>query len=404
MATAENRDLQDSLDQARADFDDMVTVAFVGTRHAGKTVHCALLKDAAAKHLMRHTRNQYVGVATAGSGRINKIMDALYDGRFPKKTAQGEATPLTVEITTARNGGDLALIFHDMAGEEYDELLTREMPIKERIQVIVDTPKIDGKSYGLMSHLIFAKIYVVVIDCSDIKRWGSLQAYVKDAIRSIYEIKKYIHGLYNNKIAADIAIVFSKCDTLSDDKKADELATELPEIQGVIKKYVGGDVEFFRSRLETKKLNKGEIKEARVERLNESLAEAEKKVSACQSDLDRATNRLESEKVALDAATLGFDTAKASGNAERIKSCQAAHDKARLQYEESDRKRSNLADMLESARAAVEEIRSKDQAGGGGGDRGANQRGPVKPLSYNTDEYLEMITWMIKKANRSMGR
>lgn len=401
MAPKENHSLRDRLDRARADFDDMISVAFIGTRYAGKTVHCALLKDAAAKHLMRRTRGRYIGVATVGSGRMNKIVDALYSGNFPKKTPQGEATPLTVEIAATKNGSNVALIFNDMAGEEYDELLTSEMPVEQRIQGILDTPGIDGKPYGLMTHLIFARMYVVVIDCSAIESWGSSQAYVKDAIRSIYEIKKYTRDLYNNKMMADIIIVFSKCDTLSDDKSIDELANELPEVGGIIKRYVVGDVKCFKSRLESIKMDEEEIKEVQAGRLNESLAEAKKKVAAYQSTLDRATSRLEAEKSALNTATSDFDAAKTSGDPEKIRSCQATHDKARRRYEEADRERSSLMDSLSSARAEVEEISSKDPADG---DYDVGRYRPAKPLSYNTDEYLDMITWMIKRANRAMGR
>ena len=401
MARGERRRLQDILERARADFDDMNSVAFIGARHSGKTVHYALLKDAATRHLARRTRGRYGGIATAGGGRIDKIVGALYGGNFPQKTAQGEAIPLAVEIAATKNGSNVTLIFNDMAGEEYDELLTSEMPVEQRIQGMLDTPGIDGKPYGLMTHLIFARMYVVVIDCSAIETWGSSQAYVKDAIQSMYEIKKYTRDLYNNKMVEDIIIVFSKCDTLSGDKSVDELANELPEVGGIIKRCVVGDVTCFKSRLESIEMDEEEIREARAGRLDESLAEAKKKVAACQSTLDRATSRLEAEKSALNAATPDFDAAKASGDPEASRSCQAAHDKARRRYEEADRERSSLMDSLSSARAEVEEISSKDPADG---DYDVGRYRPARPLSYNTDEYLDMITWMIKRANRAMGR
>ena len=163
---SESRGTSEALDRAYDDFADRFTVAFLGTRHAGKTVHCALLKDAAARRLKRHTNGKYLGVATAGAGRINAIVDALYDGRFPEKTPEGEAMQLTVEISSTENGTDIDLIFHDMAGEEYDKLLVKEMRVEERIQRILETARIDGRPYGLMAHLIFAKIYVILVDCT----------------------------------------------------------------------------------------------------------------------------------------------------------------------------------------------------------------------------------------------
>ena len=158
MATGESRRVQDIRDRARADFDDMVYVAFIGARRSGKTVHYALFKDAVARHLMRRTRGLYTGVATAGGGRIGKIVDALYGGSFPEKAAQGEATPLAVEIVPTKNGSNVALIFNDGAGEEYDELFTGDMPAERRIQGMVDTPGIDGKTYGVVMCIRFLRL------------------------------------------------------------------------------------------------------------------------------------------------------------------------------------------------------------------------------------------------------
>ena len=211
----------------------------MGTQHAGKTVHCALLKDAAARRLKRHTNGKYLGVATAGAGADKpRLLTPCTTGGFPKKTPEGEAMQLTVEISSTENGTDIDLIFHDMAGEEYDELLVTEMQAEERIQRILETARIDGKPYGLMAHLIFAKIYVILVDCSDIESWGSSQAYVKEAIRSIYEIKKHIHALHNSKVSSHLAIVFSKCDTLEDEREANEMAKILDEVDAAITKYV----------------------------------------------------------------------------------------------------------------------------------------------------------------------
>lgn len=402
MPSGEVQDTQGALDRARDDFDGRVAVAFLGPWHAGKTVLCALLKDAAAKHLMRHTNGRYLGMATDGSGRINKITDALYDGRFPEKTAQGEAVPLTVEITSPKNGTNLTLIFHDMAGEEYDDLLVGEMSAEDRVRHIVHTRKDGDRTYGLMTHLIFAKIYVVVIDCSTVKSWGSSESYVKDAIRSIHDIKKFNHDLYRNKIPADVAVVFTKHDGRPDDEDVDQLAEHLPELDAAMKKYVGGDVKWFKSRLACVKMDRKEVEKMLTERHEARLAASEATVRDSQSTLDKAVRRLEAAKSHLDAATSSFDEAKGSGDAARIKSAQSAHSKARRSYEEAERTRSDLEDDLSRARSKAASIRSADPTSHGGGDEGALQR-PAQPLSYNTDEYLDMIAWLIKMANRATG-
>ena len=401
MSAEEARDLQGALEQARADFDDCAAVAFLGPTHAGKTVHCALLKDAAAKHLMRHTNGRYVGIATDGSERINRITDALYDGRFPVKTVQGEAVPLTVEITSPKNRTNISLIFHDMAGEEYDGLLVKEMSAEERIRRILDTPKAGDRPYGIMTHLIFAKIYVVVIDSSTSESWGSSESYVKDAIRSIYAIKEHIHDLYRSRMPADIAIVFAKHDTRPGDEDADKLAEGLPEVRAAVEKYVGGDVKSFKSRLDCIEMDSDGVEKMYNTKHRAKLESAETAVRDSQSALDAATQLLNDAKSCLDVEASSYDEAKEHDDTSLTRLCQSAYDKARRAHEEAERTWSSLADKLNRAKSEVEKIRSA--APPARNDSKGPHYGPSKPLSYNTDEYLDMITWLIKMANRSTG-
>ena len=394
----EDRKADEALDRAYDDFADRFTVAFLGTQRAGKTVHCALLKDAAARRLKRHTNGKYLGVATAGAGRINTIVDALYDGRFPEKTPEGEAVQLTVEISSTENGTDIDLIFHDMAGEEYDKLLVKEMRTEERIRRILGTAKIEGKPYGLMAHLIFAKIYVILVDCSDIESWGSSQAYVKEAIRSIYEIKKHIHALHNSKVSSHLAIVFSKCDTLEDEREADEMAKELDEVDAAIAKYVGGSVKYFRSKLDSTEMSRYEVRKIEAEKSRGRRDAAEGRLAARRDALSRAKSRAAAAKNTLAAAAKSLDTAKSAGNAQSISSHQAAYDKARKKYDDASQACAAHEDGISGAQAEIDALSSGVHTAGN-----ATHYKPDIPLSYNADEYLDLIGWMIKMARREAG-
>lgn len=396
------QDVQGALDRARYDFDGRIAVAFLGTHHAGKTVLCALLKDASGRHLMRHTNGRYQGMATEGSGRINRIMSVLYNGRFPAKTAQGEAAPLTVEITSPGNSTTLSLIFHDMVGEEYDDLLVGEMSAKDRVRQILDTRKDGDREYGLMTHLIFAKIYVAVIDCSTVESWERSESYVKDAIRSIYDIKKFDRDLYRGKISADMAVVFTKHDGRPEDESAGQLAERLPELDATMKKYVGGDIKWFRSRLACAKTDRKEVEVMLTERREARPAASEASIRDSWSALDKTARRLEASKSQPETAAFRFDETKGSCSASRIKSTEPDHDKARRSYEEAEQVRSDLDDELNRARSDAASIRSAEPAPQGDDGEGALQR-PEKPLSYNTDEYLDMIAWLIKMSNRVTG-
>ena len=400
MQDKESRKLRDALDQAHADFDGRFPVAFLGTRYAGKTVHCALLKDAAARRLKRYTNGKYLGVATAGASRINRIVDALYDGRFPEKTTEGEAARLVVAISSTENGTSIDLIFHDMAGEEYDHLLVEEMPDEERIRRILETLKMGDKPYGLMTHLIFAKIYVILVDCTCIETWDSAQAYIKDAIRSIHGIKKHTHALHHGKISSHLAIVFSKCDTLVDDKSADELAEKLDEVDAAVTKYVGGEVRYFRSKLDSTKMSRYEIEKIDKGERRALLDDAESRMKAYKSELERAKASVDETQAMLSTATANLDAAgSAAGDAASFDSWQVEYAEAQKMHDKALQLCADLDDAASDVRAEIDEIRS-----GGPPVRGNSARyKPNKPLSYNVDEYLDLIDWMIRMARREAG-
>ena len=400
MQEKESRRLRDAVDQARADFDGRFPVAFLGTRHAGKTVHCALLKDAAARRLKRHTNGKYLGVATAGASRINRIVDGLYEGRFPEGTAKGEAVRLVVEISSTENGPDIDLIFHDMAGEEYNDLLVEEMPDEERVRQILETLKIADTPYGLMTHLIFAKIYVILVDCTRIERWGSAQAYIKDAIRSIHGIKKYIHALHHGKISSHLAIVFSKYDTLADDKSADELAEKLDEVDAAVTRYVGGEVRYFRSKLDSTKMSRRELGKINRDKHKAKLDDAESRMEAYKDKLEQAKANAAETQAMLSTASANLDAARsAAGDAASFDSWQAEYAEAQKTHDEALQLCVELDDAASDARAELDEIRS----GGHPASSNTTHYKPNKPLSYNVDEYLDLIDWMIRMARREAG-
>ena len=54
-----------------------------------------------------------------------------------------------------------------MAGEKRQDIFEEDFPdIDKRLEEIFDTAIIDEKDYGLLTHVIFAKMYIFVIDSS----------------------------------------------------------------------------------------------------------------------------------------------------------------------------------------------------------------------------------------------
>ena len=354
-------------------------------RQAGKTVHYALLKDVAARRLKRHTNGKYLGIATVGARHTNRIIDGLYDGRFPEKTAEEEAMRLVVEVASTENGTDVSLIHHDMAGEEYDRILVAEMPIEERIRQMLEASKTEGESYGPMAHLIFAKIYVVLVDCSLPESWGRSQAYIKDAIKSIHAVKNYIHALYNDKVTSHLAIVFSKYDTLGDERGVDALAGELDEVDAAVARYIGGDVKHFKSRVDSTRAEDEKTPGIDENKRRALLGDAERP-----ADHGQGTGRAQGRAAAKEGApatAASPGAARPAGDCEPTGPCRAAHGGA-------GRERADLGDKASDMRAEVGGIRP--------GGAPARYR-PDKPLSYNADDYLDMIDWMIRMARREAG-
>lgn len=381
---------RDAVDLARADFDGQFPVAFLGMRQAGKTVHYALLKDVAARRLKRHTNGKYLGIATVGARHTNRIIDGLYNGRFPEKTAEEEAMWLVVEVASTENGTDVSLIHHDMAGEEYDRILVAEMPIEERIRQMLEASKTEGEPYGPMAHLIFAKIYVVLVDCSLPEPWGGSQAYIRDAIKSIHAVKNYIHALYNDKVTSHLAIVFTKCDTLGDERGVDALAGELDVVDAAVARYIGGNVKHFKSRVDSTRTGDEEASKIDENKREARPDDAERPADHGQAP-GRAHGRAAAEEYA-PAAAASPGAARPAGDSEPAGPRQAAHGGA-------GRERADLENEAGDMRAEMGGPRP-----GGARARGAPARyRPDKPLSYNADDYLDMIDWMIRMARREAG-
>ena len=311
--------------------------------------------------------------------------------------------PLAVHITSTKTSGTLSLIFHDMAGEGRGDLLASPMPADERIRRILGTPKTDDMPYGLMTHLIFAKIYVVVMDCSTAASWERSASYAKDAIRGIYDIKKHIRDLYRGKVPANMAVVFAKHDTLPDDEDAGDLAERLPDVRAAMKKYIGGDVGWFKSRLDCVELGRNGAGEVRAAGRREGVEGAAGAVLDGGNGHDAASGLPGAERTRLDAAASGLGVAKSPCGAAPEECRRPAYGKARRGHEGAEKARPAFGDGRGRAPPDAEVGRQADPPARGGGRAGAACR-PATPLSYNTDEYLDMLAWLIKTANSARGR
>lgn len=401
--------LQEKIDIAREDFKDQVMVAFLGDKYSGKTVHCALIKDAAVKRLNEHTNGKYRAVATDGSGRMNKIIDKIYAGEFPAKTYLEEATPMTVEIFSKSAAETIKIVLRDMAGEKKVDLLEAEMPVDDRIEKIFKLDQIEGKPYGRMAHLVFAKIYIILIDCSKYDKWPSNQAYVKDTIRHLFEIKERIHDISNNRIHAPIAIVFSKYDTIDKEKKkpVEDLMKELEEINGALAKYHKGPIQYFKSQVNSFPIPEKELKEAiknKIEGGNVQKKEAENAVNDKEAVRTEAKNRINNAKQNFNEATKKLEEAPAKGQP-AIDEAQKELDQVQVELDAAKENHTKAVSEEDDARKKLTEIKEKlaKEPQPSAEDLGISNYRPKQPLSYSHDDYLDLIIWLIKMDKQLRG-
>ena len=129
------------------------------------------------------------------------------------------------------------------------------------------------------------------------------------------------------------------------------------------------------------------------------MAAAESRMAARKDALARAKSRAAAAKNALSAAAANLDSAKSTGNEQSITSHRAAYSKARKKYDEAVQACATHEDEVGSAQAEIDAAQSDGAPAKGS----ATHYKPDKPLSYNADEYLDLISWMIKMARRGGG-
>ena len=408
--TPQPKTVQEIIDIGKEDFKDEIMIAFLGEKFSGKTVHCALIKDVLAKDLKDYTKGKYIGIGTDGSDRMNQIIDKLYAGVFPAKTLLTEATPMTLEIYSKSAGDKMKIVLRDMAGEKKEDLLEKDMDVDERLEKIFKMAPIPGKPYGLLSHLVFAKIYIILIDCSKIDDWPSKQAYIKDTIRHLFDIKKRIDDIVNNRIHAPIAVVFSKYDTITKEKQkpVKELMKQLKEVAGALEIYHKGPISYFKSSVVSTELPEKEIKEAMKKKLeedNEEKKEAENTVADKQVEKGEAKKNLDQAKQNLNEAQQKLDEVKPTNDQNQINPAQETLDEAQEEFDDVEQKFTEVTGELDDARKKLDEINKNLEKAleKSPEDLGVSKYKPNIPLSYNRDDYLDLITWLIKMNKQIRG-
>ena len=290
-----------------------------------------------------------------------------------------------------------------MAGESRDELLRREFSNEDnRLEQIMTSNPIEGKPYGMLSHLAFASTYVIIVDCSKYTEWNQEQSHLATTIRTLLKIKKAVHTDFQGKIMEPIAIIFSKFDQmLAEDKdSAKNLLKKLPEFKSTLDIAHRGKQKLFLSSVESVILPKDELDsliEQEIKIKNTDLVKENEKIKDLDSCIKTANQEYESLQQELSELEQKLIEAQSQNNSEEIDQITQVLEEQRKKVDEGNSKYKKYIDDMNSSNANKIEIEKRlDKDKPSAEAIGISKFKPTHPLKYNVDEYLNFINWIIE--------
>ena len=201
-------------------------VALLGGAGSGRTVAAALLVDCLATYWSDGPR-AVSSVITKGEKRMNDAIQDLMNCRYPAAAEEG-GNPTAILIGDPSRPAEHSVVLHEMPGEDFVERLADDgCGAASMLDMIC------GEGQG---HLVFAKKYVIVADCSRIDAWRAGIGRLATALSRIREVRRHVHGC-NEGMDAPVALVATKTDTLPGEREWQE---SVGEILGSYRRLLGG--------------------------------------------------------------------------------------------------------------------------------------------------------------------
>lgn len=247
------------LKAAIEEFENSKIIAFLGNSDSGKTVAATLLKDAFFSNFIPTHSEKFAGHLVSGYDILSTTEDSLFSGTFPDPTPEGSTYEIEFEISNKEFSNLKTYIkIRDINGEDYNELiLGGDLPASTRIREILKRGKPDSQAFGPMSYLIFANVYVLLIDCELFQDWKKLDLRQAQAINSILQFKQAISEIEIETISSPIAILLTKADQLPKDitdSPEKLIEKNMPQFYHTLINKVSGPKEFFRSQISVEKI------------------------------------------------------------------------------------------------------------------------------------------------------
>lgn len=361
------------LEEARSVLHDKNTVCFLGEVKSGKTVSSSLLKHALVNHFVPDRADDYQSVVSQGMDAINRSLgDMIIHGQFPAATLPVANPRVVLDVYKMSGGGagKFEIILEDSSGEHFFNYLVQECTDPHaRLLEVLEHPRGSGQTSPL-AHYVFARLYVLTIDCSNVSELEHKQSLLANSINALHKLHTAASLTRNEKITSPIAILFTKADLLNDGdatRPATKLLDRMPELKSALGMLHGGELECFMVSISTSPESRDDQDE-RVRR--EKL----------RFDIDCA--KINERRRRVDDEIAGKCARERRKVEDRFG--EASLEAHMSEYEEKLRKRMNLKPTV--IRQFNEEVIRQEQT-----------RRPDKPLSYTHEEYVRLIMWIISQ-------
>ena len=359
------------LEDARAALHGKKTVCFLGEVKSGKTVSSSLLKHAVVNHFVRDRPNDYESVVSQGMDTVNRSLgEMIMHRRFPAATLPVSDPKVVLDIYKMSGGGagKFEIILQDSSGEHFFKYLISECRDPHaRLREVLEHSLGSGR-VGPLAHYVFAKIYIITIDCSDIAALEHKQSLHANSIVTLHRLHTAASLTHNEKIRTPIAILFTKVDLLSENDSrlpAAKLLDAMPELKSALALCHGGDLDCFKVSISTSV----ESKSDQDERVEHARREYDKE-RAKAAEQSRAVDEKIAGKCAQERKRIEYDTTDAALEAHMS------------EYEE--KLRAKLGLNIPTPKQFDEDKIRREQT-----------RRPNKPLAYTHEEYVRLIMWII---------
>lgn len=207
--------LNNILTQASQELGGKNYVAILGLSGVGKTVLVTLINHALDNYFLERYPEIKAHIAS-GIPFLEACETSILDGEFPHRTQPLSRDEIVLEFSRKGATGTVSEIrFPDISGEDFNNMcLGEEITGAERDLKVFETAKPKGKPYGDMGYVLYAKMYLILLDCSKLEEWEKNASRYAQALRTILEFKKELKQTRNGKIENPIGIILTKADTL----------------------------------------------------------------------------------------------------------------------------------------------------------------------------------------------